>query len=113
MTYDTAKKLAQELKDSEEYKEFRASSEKVKENETTVALLKDYHKLQIEVQSMAYTGKKDDEKIEQLKKVGELLQMNREASDYLIAEFRLNRVVSDIYKIIAEAIELDLSMLEA
>ena len=62
---------------------------------------------------MAYTGKKDDEKIEQLKKVGELLQMNREASDYLIAEFRLNRVVSDIYKIIAEAIELDLSMLEA
>ena len=41
MTYDTAKKLAQELKDSEEYKEFRASSEKVKENETTVAQLKD------------------------------------------------------------------------
>ena len=39
--------------------------------------------------------------------------MNREASDYLIAEYRLNRVVSDIYKIIADAIDLDLSMLEA
>ena len=113
MNYDTANKLAQQLKNSEEYRQYRELADKIKENETTVALLKDYHKLQIEVQSMAFTGNKDEEKIERLKKIGELLQMNREASDYLIAEYRLNRVVSDIYKIIADAIDLDLSMLEA
>ena len=52
MNYDTANKLAQELKNSEEYRQYRELADKIKENETTVALLKDYHKLQIEVQSM-------------------------------------------------------------
>ena len=38
-------------------------------------------------------------------KIGELLQLNQDASAFLFAEYRLNRVVSDIYKIIAEAID--------
>ena len=113
MTYDTAIKLADELKNSEEFKSFKALAEKIKENETTVSLLKEYHKLQIDVQSMMYTGEHSDEKIERLKKLGEILQMNRDASEYLMAEYRLNTIIGDIYKIIAEAVEIDLSMLEA
>ena len=113
MTYDTAIKLADELKNSEEYKSFKALADKVRGNETTVALLKEYHSLQIEVQSMMYTGEKDQSKIERLQKLGEVLQLNPDASEYLMAEFRLNTVIGDIYKIIADAVEIDLSMLEA
>ena len=47
-----------------------------------------------------------------LQKIGELLQLNQDASAFLFAEYRLNRVVSDIYKIIAEAIDVDLGALE-
>lgn len=113
MTYDTAIKLAEELKNSEEYKTFKALADKVRDNETTVALLKDYHKLQIEVQSMMYTGEKDDAKLERMQKLGEVLQLNPDASEYLIAEYRLNTVIGDIYKIIADAVNIDLSMFEA
>ena len=54
----------------------------------------------------------DDEALEKLQKIGELLQLNKEASDYLLAEFRLNRMLGDVYKILAEAIDVDLSALE-
>lgn len=40
------------------------------------------------------------------------MQLNQDASAFLFAEYRLNRVVSDIYKIIAEAIDVDLGALE-
>lgn len=113
MTYDTAIKLADELKNCEEFKSFKALAEKVKGNETTMSLLKEYHRLQIEVQSMMYTGEHNDEKMERMKKLGELLQMNRDASEYLMAEYRLNTVIGDIYKIIADAVDIDLGMLEA
>lgn len=113
MTYDTAYKLAQEIKSCDEHKEYIAALEKVKANETTMALLKDYHKMQVEIQSMMYTSNKDDAVIEKFQKIGELLQMNKEASDFLIAEYKLNTVIGDIYKILADAAGIDLSMLEA
>ncbi|MFR3363266.1 MAG: YlbF family regulator [Christensenellales bacterium] len=50
--------------------------------------------------------------MQRLQKIGELLQLNQDASAFLFAEYRLNRVVSDIYKIIAEAIDVDLGALE-
>ena len=50
--------------------------------------------------------------MERLQKVGEILQLNREASEFLIAEYRLNIMLSDVYKILAEAIDIDLGMLE-
>ena len=53
-----------------------------------------------------------DETMQRLQKIGELLQLNQDASAFLFAEYRLNRVVSDIYKIIAEAIDVDLGALE-
>lgn len=112
MTYDTAYKLAEEIKNSDEYKEYETAHDKVKENETTMSLLKDYRKLQIEIQSMMYTGNKDEEKISRFQKLGELLQMNNDASNFLIAEYKLNTVIGDIYKIIADAANIDLSMLE-
>lgn len=112
MNYDTAHKLAQEIKASDEYKEYKEASDKIKDNETTMSLLKDYHKLQIEVQSMMYTGKKNEETISRFQKVGELLQMNKDASQFLMAEYKLNTVISDIYKIIADAADIDLSALE-
>lgn len=113
MTYDTAYKLAQEIKTCDEHKEYKRALEKIQGNETTMALLKDYHKLQVEIQSMMYTGNKDEEKISHFQKLGELLQMNEDASAFLIAEYKLNMIISDIYKIVAEAADVDLSMLEA
>ena len=112
MVYDTANQLAKELKQSEEYREFKKLREQIMENDTTKSLLAEYHRLQIKAQAAAVSGKKDDETLEKLQKIGEVLQLNKEASDYLLSEFRLNRMLGDVYKILAEAIDVDLSALE-
>ncbi len=112
MVYDTANQLAKELKQSEEYREFKRLREQIMENDTTKSLLAEYHRLQIKAQAAAVSGKKDDETLEKLQKIGEVLQLNKEASDYLLSEFRLNRMLGDVYKILAEAIDVDLSALE-
>ena len=112
MVYDKANELAQDIKNSEEYREFKATKKKAFENQTTASLIKEYHKLQITAQAAMVTGNKDDESLQRLQKIGELLQMNHDASAVLMAEYRLNRMVSDIYKILAEAIDVDLGMLE-
>ena len=112
MVYDKANELAQDIRNSEEYKEYKTTKEKAFENQTTASLIKEYHKLQITAQAAMVTGNKDDESLQRLQKIGELLQMNHDASAFLMAEYRLNRMVSDIYKILAETIEVDLGMLE-
>ena len=109
MVYDKANELAKLLKESDEFREYKTTKEKAFENDTTASLIKEYHKLQ---QAAMVSGKKDDETLQRLQKIGELLQLNQDASAFLFAEYRLNRVVSDIYKIIAEAIDVDLGALE-
>lgn len=81
-------------------------------NETTKALIKEYHQLQMQAQAAMVQGKKDDACMERLQKIGEVLQLNRDASEYLLAEYRLNVMLGDVYKILAEAIDIDLGMLE-
>ncbi|MBQ9832909.1 MAG: YlbF family regulator [Clostridia bacterium] len=112
MVYDKARELAKLLSTSEEYKEYKEASDKAFENETTKALIKEYHQLQMQAQASVVSGKKDDALLERLQKVGEVLQLNSDASRFLIAEFRLNRMLGDVYKILAEAIDIDLGMLE-
>ena len=112
MVYDKANELAKDIKASEEYKTFAEAKEKIAQNETTVGLLKQYHKLQYEAQAALVAGRQDDESLQKVQKLGEILQMDKDASAFLIAEYRLNMMIGDIYKIIADAVDVDLSMLE-
>ena len=113
MVYDIARMLAQELQNSEEYRRYHALKEAAMENDTTKTLIAEYHRLQFPPQAAAMQGKKDDALLEKLQKIGEVLQFDKNASAYLIAEYQMNRMLSDVYKILAEAIDVDLSALEA
>jgi cell fate (sporulation/competence/biofilm development) regulator YlbF (YheA/YmcA/DUF963 family) len=110
MVYDKAHELAAEIKASEEYKRFSAAKENIPE--AAAGLLKEYRRLQLRAQAAAVAGEEDNETMEKLQKLGELLQMDKAASEYLIAEYCLSRMVGDVYRILAEAVGFDLSMLE-
>lgn len=112
MIYNKARELAKLLSQSEEYTTYKALKEKAMENETTKALISEYHQYQLRAQAAIVSGQKDEEAMRHLQKIGEVLQLNQEASAYLISEYRLNRMVGDIYKILADAIDANLSMLE-
>ena len=113
MVYDTAKVLANELKNSVEYREYTAVKARAMENNTTRALIDEYNKLQIQAQAAMISGDRESESLIKLQKIGELLQFDADASAYLMAEFRLKRMVGDVYKILAEAVDIDLGALES
>lgn len=113
MVYDTAKVLANELKNSVEYREYTAVKARAMENNTTRALIDEYNKLQIQAQAAMIAGNPESEALKKLQKIGELLQFDADASAYLMAEFRLKRMVGDVYKILAEAVDIDLGALES
>ena len=112
MVYDTAEQLARELRQSEEYAAYERAKALATENETTRTLIDEYHRLQIRAQAAAVSGERNDELMQKLQKVGELLQFDSAASAFLIAEFRLNRMMADVYKTLANAVGIDLGSLE-
>ena len=113
MVYDTAKRLAEELRQSEEYAAYAEARERASANASTRALLDEYARLQIRAQAAAVSGRRDDEAMGKLQKLGELLQFDQDAAACLMAEFRLKRTLGDVYRILAEAVGVDLSALEA
>ena len=113
MVYDTANRLAAEIRQSEEYRACAEMRARAMENSTTRALIEEYHKLQIRAQAAAISGERDGQAMERLQKVGELLQFDADASAFLMAEYRLQRMLGDIYKTLADAADVDLSSLES
>ena len=113
MLLDDARILADKLKTSEEYLTYRETKERAYAQPATAALLDEFYSLRMKAQASSVAGTPDTETIEKLQKLGELLQFDRNAADYLMAEYRLNALLGDIYKILAKAVGLDLGALEA
>ena len=112
MNYDRAHALAREIRESEEYKRFAAAKERVADDPNTLGLLKEYKRLELVCQAALVSGEQDEESMEKLKRVMALLQMNADAAEYMMAEFGLTRALGDIYRILADAAGLDMSMLD-
>ena len=97
---------------SEEYREYQRLRETAYDDATNKALLDEYKKLQFRLQAKAAAGEglpQDD--MQRLTQIGALLQFNPDVSAYLMAEFRFQRMLSDIFKILADVAGVDLDML--
>ena len=106
--YDRANALAQDIKESEEYKTYRALKDELFADESTKAMLKDYKKMQFQAQATLMAGSQPDaETMEKLQKLGEVLAFNPRVSEYFAAEYKFNTIISDIYKIIGAACDIE------
>lgn len=112
MILDTAKRLAEELHSSEEYSLFSELKRDIAADASLKSLLDEYRRMQVRVQAGIVSGKASEEDRLRLQKTGELLQMDPRASAYLIAEYRLNCLLSEVYRILGAAVDVDLSVLE-
>lgn len=110
--YDTANRLAQELKETEEYREYHRLKEIAYDDSTNKALLDELKRLQFKMQAKAASGEKpEDEDMQKLMRISSLLQMNSDASAYIIAEFRFQKLIADIYKILGDVAGIDIDAL--
>ena len=110
--YDQAHALARALKESEEYREYIRLKEIAYDDGTNKALLDEYKKLQFRLQAKLAAGESmPQEDTQRLTQIGALLQFNPDVSAYLMAEFRFQRMLSDIFKILADVAGVDLDIL--
>lgn len=110
--YDQAHALARALRESEEYREMTRLKEAAYDSDTNRALLEEYKRLQFRMQARLAAGETmPEEDYQRLQQIGTLLQFNSDVSAYLMAEFRFQRMLSDIFKILADVAGVDLDVL--
>ena len=110
--YDQAHILARAMRDSEEFKEYERLREPAYQDSTNKALLDEYKRLQYRLQATMAAGQTMNETdFQRMQQIGALLQYNQDARDYLMAEFRFQKMLADIYKILADVAGIDLDML--
>lgn len=104
--YDTANKLAQEIKQSEEFETYKNLKQKMDSNTEIKNKIDEFEKTRYEAQIIALqTGKQDDEKMKHVQELyGELIQ-NEEASKYFDAEMKFNILIADVNKIIGQVVQ--------
>lgn len=110
--YDQAQALANSLRESDEYREYSRLKEIAYEDATNKALLDEYKKLQFRLQTKLASGESMPQgEMQRLQQIGTLLQFNPDVANYLMAEFRFQRMLTDIFKILADVAGVDLDML--
>ncbi len=103
--YDTANKLAAEIKQSEEYVNYKMARETLALNPDLKKKIGEFEMARYDAQlTQMQTGKEDEEKTNKMKELyAELIQID-DAKKYFDAEMKFNIVLADVNKIIGEAV---------
>lgn len=104
--YDTANKLAQELKQSEEYVNYKMAKETLNLKPELKKKIEEFEMARYDAQITAMqTGKNDIEKTKKMQQLYVELFENSDAARFFEAETKFNIVLSDVNKIIGDAIK--------
>lgn len=104
--YDTANNLAKELKESSEYKEYKRLKGEIGTNLELKAKIDEFEKARYEIQLASIQGgNQDEQKAMTIQNMYMELIQNELVRDYFNAELKFNVILTDINKIIGEAVE--------
>ena len=104
--YDTVNKLAQEIKNSDEFNNYKKYKELIKSNTEVNENIKKFETLRYELQISAMQGlegNKDKEK--ELQEIYVELLTKENVKEYFDAEFKFNILLADINKIIGDSVK--------
>lgn len=111
MQYDSAHRLAADIRQSEEYQTYHRLKDDVMADETVAALIREYKKLQLSLQMAAMSGQQPDSTdMQRFSGITTVLFAQTEVSQYLLAEMRLQQALADIFKIITDAADIDMQL---
>ena len=104
--YNTANKLAKEIQESSEYKNYKKAREAVLSNPDLKKKIEDFEKTRYEVQVMSFQGEKqDEEKMKKLQEMYNVLNAEPKIKEYFDIEVRFNIMLADVNKIISESVK--------
>ncbi len=104
--YDTANRLASEIKQSEEYMNYKMAKEAINLKPELKEQIKQFEEMRYEIQLTAMqTGKNDEEKMQKMQQMYIELIEQSDAKNFFEAETKFNILIADVNKIIGEAIQ--------
>lgn len=108
--YDTTNRLAEEIRNSIQYKNLKESKEKLFADAEKKELIEEFEKLKQEVQLMEIKRQNNQEIDEEDKKVKvaklyNVLIENKDIKQYFDYEIEFSKMMADINKIIGDAIK--------
>ena len=103
--YDTANRLASELKQSEEYVNYKMAKEALDLKPNLKKKIQEFEETRYGAQILAMqTGKTDEEKTKKMQELYIELIEDEVAKSFFEAETKFNIVLADVNKIIGEAV---------
>lgn len=104
--YDEVNNLAQAIKESKEYLEYKEIRAEIFANPELKNQVEEFERIRYEEQLLAMQGEKQsDEKMKKLQELYEILVKNPQIKDYFDKEVRFNVLIADVNKIIGESIK--------
>lgn len=104
--YDTVNKLAQEIKDSEEFKNYKKYKELIRANLEVNEKIKKFEMLRYEIQISAMQGlDKNEDKEKELQEIYTELLEKENVKEYFESEFKFNILLADVNKIIGDSVK--------
>lgn len=111
MEYNSAYRLADEIRASEEYRTYHGLKEQVMGEETQAALIREYRRMQVQIQMAALSGQTaNPEEMNRFTTLSGLLFSKPEVRDFLLAEMRLQQALADIFRIVTEAADVEMGL---
>lgn len=106
--YDVATKLAGEIRNSKEYKDFVDNMKEIKNDKNNEYLLSEYKKTGYNLQYATMNNKKIDKKsTKKMEEIQNKIRDNEKIYNYLLAEEKFNVMMNKVNKIIAQAVKED------
>ena len=107
--HDIARKLADELKNCDKYREYLQAKEKIMDDDKTRRMLKDYKEKLMEARSKQMRGEEiEGELKEELQEIQNYVDLNQPVKDYMEKEHEMNLLIKDLYEIIFSDLDMGL-----
>lgn len=104
--YDTANKLAYEIRESKEYNDYKLAKAKINEDPEAKLKIEEFEKVRYDAQVLSIKGgENDQEKLKKLQELYDILIKNNNIKEYFDLEVKFNVMIADVNKIIAESIK--------
>jgi cell fate (sporulation/competence/biofilm development) regulator YlbF (YheA/YmcA/DUF963 family) len=111
--YNEAHNLARSIRESEEFKQFDEMKKKIAEKPELSAMLQDFQMKQFEMQAKQMMGEAPmEEMMAQVQELYGIMMRDPLTSQYLQCEIRFSMMMSDVYKILSEAVGIGMPGLE-
>jgi len=104
--YDKAHELARAIKSSDAYERLVKARAHIEQDESSLRMLQDFRQRQFAMQTQEMMGQPvSEEDKDKLTKLAEVIQLNQDVRTYLESEYQLSVLMSDIQRILGDAIE--------